>query len=42
MPVISRARVDLPAPLGPMMPSVSPGWIAKLMSRNIGRASPGR
>ncbi len=40
MPTIRRARVDLPAPLGPMMPSVSPGSISKLMSRSTGRCSP--
>ena len=27
-----RTRVDLPAPDRPMMPKISPGWTARLMS----------
>src|SRR5579859_2160070 len=35
-PPIRPIRVDLPAPLGPMMPSTSPGRTAKLRSSTAG------
>ena len=32
-PAIRRSRVDLPAPLRPMIPTVSPRWISRSTSR---------
>ena len=40
MPVTSRARVDLPEPLGPTTAMTSPAAICRLMPRRIGRAEP--
>jgi hypothetical protein len=40
-PWIMRNRVDLPAPLGPMMPTMAPGGMLKLrLSISSGRRSP--
>ena len=38
-PRISCARVDLPAPEGPITPSISPGSIVRSTSARAGRSS---
>ena len=38
--VISASSVDLPLPVRPTMPTVSPGATCRLMSRSVGRDAP--
>ena len=39
-PNMALSRVDLPAPLGPMMPIISPGWPTRLQPLRM--FTPGR